>query len=269
MLTIYGTIAASPQIQVPINLYDVFANFLPGSLLIIGIIAPIVGANNLVQLGLGSALIFFIISYALGFVIQAFGGWMSSGDAAFENHMKNIREGNGNGEPQDDADGNGEPQDDTEELVQEESEVNEIAQRNPEVNRRDVNYGSIDVTFDELVSQAKHVSSRYEDWEGLYNWVMVRLDNSSRTRALRMHSTFLAVRGLAVVFSFFVLYYLTMAVLIYCFGLSVSAGLEVILVIAAACILFAAVLYRRQIGLCDNFVNIMIREYVGEFEITD
>lgn len=230
------------------NLYDIFANFLPGSVLLLGLLLPSLGVEGLlIDLNLGSALVFLILSFAAGLVVQACGYKIHSGAEQFDDHLEEfdkkypeenedpeedntsnpettsdsndesdcdrVNDNDGDDALSDDNESEGESDEDNDrepddELVVPDDELPDEGTPLEEIE-------SIDTDFIELVRDERNYGPQYDNWTNLYTWVLVRLDDSSRTRAIRLHGLFLATRGMFVasiiLFVFYLLTFFTLS----------------------------------------------------------
>lgn len=152
------------------NLYDIFANFLPGAILVMGILFPYVGVKGLfVEMNVGSLLVLLVSSFAMGLFVQALGGIVQSSGADFADHIKKV-----DGQ----ADGS-------------ESRVGDSE------SRSDINISTLDAYFIETFRAELGLESDFKDWSRLHKLILAKLEATSRTRALRLQALYLSMRGMA------------------------------------------------------------------------
>lgn len=147
------------QSHVQLNLYDIFANILPGAYLLIGLIVPewIAGGNfpNVSVLGTTAAL---VVAFVLGFCLQALGSCLLHGSRPF-NEMMSQDGGDGTG-----ADG--------------------------------ISYSDVDELFCQFCKDDFGVDPRSADGSRLFKLVISDIETGGQQRALRIQALHLAARGL-------------------------------------------------------------------------
>ncbi|WP_276280344.1 hypothetical protein [Halorussus caseinilyticus] len=142
------------------NIYDIFANIVPGVVFLIGFTFPfklqnILGGNTV---SITNILLFILFSFVLGQTLQAIGGW-ADGDHGFPRFIKDI--------------------------------LNEESKSRFEVS-------SIDETFLLLCSTTFRLPSNFNDYYRLFKLLLAYLEYSGRSRALRMQALYLFSRGIWV-----------------------------------------------------------------------
>ncbi|USZ67836.1 hypothetical protein NGM10_14015 [Halorussus salilacus] len=151
------------------NLYDIFANFLPGAVLVIGLLFPYVGIDGLfVEVEVGSLLVLLVSSFAVGLFVQALGGIVQSSGQDFANHIKKVDER---------ADSSGKT-------------------GTPEP-KSEINISTLDAYFIETFRAEFGLESDFTDWNRLHKLILAKLEATSRTRALRLQALYLSMRGMA------------------------------------------------------------------------
>lgn len=287
------------------NLYDIFANFLPGAILLLGLFLPSLGIEDIfIDLSLGSTFVFLILSFAAGLVIQACGHWIHSGAEQFDKHLSKFDEDDSvvaegiedteegaNEDTEDTEEGANEDIEDTEENADEDAEnakntIDDRADRedsnnhdpaeeltesedempDPDESESTEEVESIDAYFIELIRDERNYSARYNNWTSLYRWVLVKLDDSSRTRAIRLHGLFLATRGMfvasVILFAFYALtFYLYQDEII-----TIEISEVLCASLAGVSFLLAVIFYLRAADLNQSLTDTMIKEYVAEFD---
>lgn len=172
------------------NAYDIFTNFLPGVVLLFGILFPLqTFFNNLSDFSLQQGILFSISAFVLGTIIQTIGselsnyqilGWNPFSKRAhhFNKLMKVL-----SGELHRDAIRNKRPTD-------------------------------IDESFYVYCSEAFELN-KFDDWNQLFKFLFSYLESTPWNRALRLQTLHLAMRGIYVTSLILALYYLTIFAYIY------------------------------------------------------
>lgn len=124
---------------------------------------------------------------------------------------------------------------------------------------------SIDADFIELVRDERGYGPRYNNWTSLYRWVLVRLDDSSRTRAIQLHGLFLATRGMFVASIISLLFYISTFYLYQDDIITIEISEVLCASLAVVSFLLAVLFYLRAVDLNQSLTNTMIKEYVAEF----
>lgn len=268
------------------NLYDIFANLLPGSVLLLGLFLPSLGVEGLlIDFSLGSALVFLLLSFAAGLVVQACGYPIHSGAKQFDKHLSELdEEGSDHSENGEDAEDTGNAENggdsDGDEDNREEEDENEpddsSSTKNlavpdaelPDSNRDEPaedGLDSIDTEFIELIRDERDYGPQYNNWTSLYTWVLVKLDGSSRTRAIRLHGLFLATRGMFVVSLLLFIFY-SLTLWLYQDGLvSIEISWIVCTSLVGVSLLLTIIFCIRTSNLNASLTNTMIKEYVVEY----
>lgn len=141
------------------NLYDLFSTFLPGALLSLLAVLPVVGGKFAeISIGVGGLIIWIVISFSLGLMLQAVGSVYFNGKKDFVSKLKGVTEGDEN--------------------------TSEVT--------------AVDVEFVEIVTNDFYLESDFDDWGRLYKVILAELEDSTRTRALRLHALYLGMRGLGI-----------------------------------------------------------------------
>jgi hypothetical protein len=164
-----------------INLYDIYANIVPGIVFLFGIVLPLdfvailrelFGPDAQFTAGIAQLLLFIVISFVVGQILQAFGSRFD-GDHGFGSLVSDIRD----------------------ESEQDRHEVTEF-----------------DDVFWELCKDEFVLSENFESSDRLFKAVLAYLEHSSRTRALRMQALYLFARGMYVASLSLCLIYITILV---------------------------------------------------------
>lgn len=243
------------------NLYDIFANFLPGAILLIGIFLPIVGVRGLlVELQLGSVIVLLVLSFAAGIALQVLGSTLGSASEPFRMHMKAVTEFHEN---------------------QESSGVDEkaVAPRSSEIE-----ISGLDVLFFEECRKEFHLSAQFEDWERLFKNVLSKLEEHPQSRAIRLHAQYLGVRGMTITMGVLSIYYLAvsipllLAAVVYVqerpnwiqsYTEVIHLPLPAILLITIFSIILTYLFHKRQKEFKLDVIRYMIREYCKAADIEE
>lgn len=151
-----------------INIYDVFANIVPGVTFLLGmfvaidtaaVISTVLGEGVELSLGIAVLLVFVAVAFVLGQVIQAVAGRFD-GDHGFPALVRQIREGNADDVP---------------------IEISEFGD-----------------AFWELCRDYFVLTDGFESYDRLFKAVLAFLENRGRSRALRMQALYLFGRGMFV-----------------------------------------------------------------------
>jgi len=221
--------------QINLNIYDILGNFLPGSLLILGIVFPISGPNLIVDaLNVSLLILFSLLSFAIGVAIQVIGSKMKSVDNEFNDHMEeiaNLNEG-------------------------EDGITTETGGHN--------NITPIDAQFLISCNRMFKLSDDFSNWSMLYKLTMAKLDETSKERTLRLHALYLGVRGMTVVAGILSLYYLLyyIGICLGCFWARISWWY--FFVIISCSIISMVLFYERQNGFREDIVAYLISEFTME-----
>lgn len=215
------------------NIYDVFSTFLPGSILIIGVAAPLTGLDTLfVDLSVGGILVLIILSFGAGLGIQAIASSMSSASSGFSAHMDRVLPDDENEE------GSGDTQQDS-----------------------PIEISSIDYDFYQKCKYEYNLSADFSSWDRLFKLVLTDLEGRAQTRALRMQALYLGMRGMVITTVLLAGYFSLILLFEHC-GLiqlrlpSLDIGL---LTLVSLC--SALLAWDRQ----EEFRNDMIQYMIGDF----
>lgn len=150
-----------------INLYDIYANIVPGVVFLLGIVIPLdfgailkelFGPNVDISIGISQLLLFIVIAFVVGQILQAFGSRFD-GDHGFGSLLSEIR-----GES--------------------------------DQNRHEVT--EFETVFWELCREKFVLTDSFDSSDRLFKAILAYLENSSRTRALRLQALYLFSRGMYV-----------------------------------------------------------------------
>lgn len=213
------------------NLYDIFANFLPGVILIIGVFLPIFGVEGLfVTLGIGGILIIIVLAFAMGLALQVLGAYISSASAAFENHMKAVV----NDEQEDGSERNSDGQ---------------------------ITISSVDILFLERCRSEFELTANFDDWNRLYKLVLSRLERPSQSRALRIQALYLGMRGVTVTMIILFMYYIISYIGVQYFGLEVALPTWALIAFIGLTAALGVLFYMRQQEFQNDVVMYIINDY--------
>lgn len=171
------------------NIYDIFANIIPGVVFLIGLSFPFKlrqlfgdGANAAVAITL-----FLFFSLVVGQVLQAIGGW-ADGDHGFSLLIEDI--------------------------VHERSESR-------------FNVTEFDEYFVVLCQDTFSLSADFDDYSRLFKMLLAYLEYSGRSRALRMQALYLLARGVWVSAGLLIIWFVTLFVSIE-YGYITTTSLELV-----------------------------------------
>lgn len=208
------------------NLYDIFSYFLPGAILFIGVALPVIGADVLLlQLSFGSVLVLLILSFGAGSAIQVIGSSVSSGSSRFSTHMPNV--------------------------VTEEDHGGE--------NHETVT--KVDIRFWETCRSEFGFDADFSNWDRLFKSVLAELEETSRSRTLRLQALFLAYRGLMVSTALLALYYVLYVIGIETEVVAGAVGTPVLSILATVSALSAIAFFSRQKEFKSDVTQYMVNEY--------
>lgn len=142
------------------NVYDVFANIVPGVVLLIGLLFPL-DVREIVDVEIVSvtiASLFVILSFVSGQIVQSFGGW-ADGDHGF-------------------------------------SELMTCLIQNKKYSRFELT--EFDERFLLHCDETFDLRDEFDDYGRLFKMILAYLEYSGRTRALRMQALYLFARGIWV-----------------------------------------------------------------------
>lgn len=156
------------------NIYDIFANIVPGVVFLVGLSFPFKiqqllgdGANVAIAVTL-----FFFFSLVVGQILQAIGGW-ADGDHGFSLLVEDI--------------------------VREQSK-----------SRFDVT--EFDECFLVLCQDIFDLSADFDDYSRLFKMLLAYLEYSGRSRALRMQALYLLARGVWVSAGLLIIWFVTLLI---------------------------------------------------------
>lgn len=167
-----------------INVYDIFANIVPGLAFILGLVVPfevasslhaIFGSSTSIRFTIGQLLLLIAVAFIVGQLLQAFGSRFD-GDHGFGNYVRKLR-------------GEG---------VTTRYEITEF-----------------DESFWHLCKHEFDLSDDFDAYDRLFNAVYSFLEESNRNRALRMQALYLFSRGIRVAAIFLALLYAAVAISLY------------------------------------------------------
>lgn len=219
------------------NLYDIFANFLPGAVLLVGILFPYVGTGGLFTgLTAGGMLVILVLSFAGGLFVQAVGGSIQSSGQDFENHIQNV-----------------------DRYIDETNEQHDGTDAN-----LGINISPLDAYFVETFRAELGLTSDFDDWSRLHKLILAKLEATSRTRALRLQALFLAMRGMAVTMALLALWFLLYTIVATGNVLPVAVPVWILPCLSGVSIVAAGILYSRGGEFSRDVAKYMIIEYYLE-----
>lgn len=143
------------------NIYDIFSTFLPGAVLLIGLVLPHPDIPKyLDNLTFASLLVWAIVAFAGGLFLQSIAGELVSGETRFDNRMSRVVES----------------------------------------GKDDEKVTAADVDFLETARQDFGLDAEFGDWNHMYRAVLTELEQHPPSRAIRLQALFLAMRGLVLSF---------------------------------------------------------------------
>jgi len=167
-----------------INLYDIFANIIPGLAFLLGLVVPfevsaslqaIFGSSEPLSFTIGQILLLVAVAFILGQLLQAFGSRFD-GDHGFSDFVRKLK-----GED-----------------VQTRYEITEF-----------------DNSFWVFCKKEFQLTDDFEAYDRLFNAVYSFLETSNRNRALRMQALYLFSRGVRVAAVFLLLLYTAIYISLY------------------------------------------------------
>lgn len=219
------------------NLYDIFANFLPGAIFMTGILFPYVGISGLfTELKAGGLLLMVVLSFAAGLFVQAVGGNVQSSGQDFADHIQKVDRGDN-----------------------EESEIEEYPESESEIN-----ISPLDAYFVEAFRVELGLDSDFEDWSRLHKLILAKLEATSRSRALRLQALYLAMRGMSVTAGFLSIWYILYMVLVLIEVFSTPLPTWSLLYVACLSFGTAGKFYERSEEFSKDVAKYMIIEYYLE-----
>lgn len=215
------------------NIYDVFSTFLPGSILIIGVTAPLTGLNTLfINLSVGGILLLIILSFGTGLGIQAIASSVSSASNGFSDHMDRVLPDEENG------DGSGNTQQDS--LIE---------------------ISSIDYDFYQKCKYEYNLPADFSSWDRLFKLVLTDLEGRAQTRALRIQALYLGMRGMVITTILLFSYFLLILLLEHYNLIQLRLSFINIVILALVSLFSAFLAWSRQ----EEFRNDMIQYMIGDF----
>lgn len=217
-----------------INLYDIFANIVPGAYFLIGLYVGI-HPTKLVELfytqpvtvpvGLPLLLLVLVVAFIVGQLLQL-GGGINDDDHGFGEMMRRIRG--------DDVDCR--------------YEISEVEDKFWTMCRREF-----------------ELSDDFESYDTLFNLLLSHVESSGRSRALRLQALYLFVRGVFVASTYLSLLYATL-VLVLLFGYplgplaDIVRPIEVNFLYALAAALLTELADRSRAGLEQDWIEYTVAE---------
>lgn len=204
------------------NIYDVFSNFLPSSMLLLGLVLPLSGSVEYIgEIGIGGIVIWATVSFSFGLLIQSVGGYVISGSKEFEARMLDIHDENGQ-----------------------------------QIGRSAVNEMFLRGVYDQF-----GLTSEIDDWNPVYRYVLTQLEQNPASRALRLQALFLALRGLFVANCLLVISFITYSILDYFSHIRTSASPKWLLAFATVGLVVAIILRARVKEFNEDAITYMMLEF--------
>jgi hypothetical protein len=162
------------RVRSAVNLYDIFANIIPGVVLLSGVFVPIrVESLVAIQLNAASVLLFVVFAFVVGQAMQYIGSRLDA-DHGFGQHVACLRAGF----------------------------------ENPPIGVTE-----FDEVFWGVCKRRFRLTDDFDDYSRLFKCLLAELERTGRTRAIRMQALYLFSRGIWVAsWMLFVLYVLLGAV---------------------------------------------------------
>lgn len=218
------------------NLYDIFANFLPGAVLLIGLSFPYLGIDGLfASLNTGGLLLMLVLSFAAGLFVQAVGGNVQSSGRDFADHIQNVDRYADVEDERYDADVDAE-----------------------------INISTLDAYFVEAFRAELGLTSDFDDWSRLHKLILAKLEATSRTRALRLQALFLAMRGMAVTMALLAVWFVLYMVFATINLFPATTPIWALPYLSLLWLCIAGVLYDRAGEFSRDVTKYMIIEYYLE-----
>lgn len=179
-----------------VNIYDVFANFLPGFIFLGGAALPFIFGNSLSGFSALEGSLFIFAAFAIGVLTQAIGSYTKKYQfraplcnfPSKSNEKKFMR------------------------LVEErEMPFNQV------MEKIDDNSNDLSVPEEKFLTRCENIfdfdgDEQIEDWGYLFKLCLTQLEVSPYNRTLRIQAQHLATRGLYVSLFFLCIYYLAIAI---------------------------------------------------------
>lgn len=225
------------------NIYDIFSTFLPGSVLLIGVAAPLVGLEVLLlDLSIGGILVLIILSFGTGLGIQALATYISSASSGFSNHMDNV-------------------------FPEEDPNSDEDPDQTPTESPIGVN--SIDYDFYQKCKLEYNLSADFNDWDRLFKLVLTDLEGNDPSRALRMQALYLGMRGMVVTTAILAIYFTILSIISHFGSLQLQLTLIEVILLAAISGALAILACIRQDEFRDDVLQYMIGDFCIIMDLPD
>lgn len=206
------------------NVYDIFSTFLPGAILLVGVISPHPSVDAYANsLTVSSLIVLSIIAFTIGLFLQIIAGALVSVEDAFVRRIDRIIE----------------------------------------PGNEDESVTGADVNFVEAAREEFALGVNFDEWALLYRGVLSELERARPSRAIRLQALFLAMRGLVVGLSIVYLTTATYLVLFYLRWTTLSLPAPLLVAVLFVLLPVILVGYRRAGEFADNVVSYMIIEYSG------
>jgi hypothetical protein len=163
------------------NLYDLYANVLPGLLLIFGLVLPlkivptlrlILGADVSPEFGIAYLLLLLALAYLAGHILQAIGGRVDA-DHGIDHLFQTIINGN---------------------------------------NYSRIPLTEVDHSLWEKCKTEFDISDEFNQYERVWKMILAYLEAAGRSRALRLQALYLFARGAFITTALLIIYYGTLLI---------------------------------------------------------
>lgn len=212
------------------NVYDVFSTFLPGAITVIGIGAPHPdAASYFTDISLASILVWSIVAFVIGLIVQVPARALVSGENSFNQRMARI--------------------------VESDKEDNQVT--------------GADVKFLETARDHFGFDSEFEDWDRMYRAVLTELEQNPPSRAIRLQALFLALRGLVVALFILVITTTLYAVSAASFGVKLYPPTWLLWIGAITLAIIAMCLAWRAGEFNDDVASYMMTEFRVLYDDTE
>jgi hypothetical protein len=249
-----------------VNAYDVFANFLPGFILLTGVALPFLSQRTLPSLGAIEIVFYTFITFSIGGIVQAIGSktkyikftwpFNESNTKTSKNLFLGILRRR---------------------VMPFDRAMNNIVIKSYERNRNNYDLSKAEWKFFDCCNEIFGFDSNviFRDWGYLFKMCLAHLETSPHDRTLRIQAQHLAARGLYI--SFFILFILYSSLSVIQTGVfnnTIQQPLhalssDLLFLMAVLCLIASWVFRNRSVHFEEDVVKYMISEMVasGSFDI--
>jgi len=204
------------------NIYDIFSTFLPGAVLVIGIALPHPDIPGfLTTLTFASLIVWGIVSFAAGLLLQSISGEIVSGEDSFHKQMSRVTDS----------------------------------------GKDDDKVTAADIDFLETAREEFGFDAEFDDWNHMYRAVLTELEQHPPSRAIRLQALFLAMRGLVVGFGIITITSAIYTGLAWCEYITPHSPVELYGATTVISLLTGIFVYLRATEFSDDVVSYMITEF--------